>query len=232
MELPLALTELFTDLGIMSWPLLICSALTLALILERTLSLLVLNRLGSRKTLRLIQQGSPTDQSQCDEMVSILKKQNTLMAQGLGQLLTQRHFDRSLREDSAGMWLAEKRTQLKTGLKVLSLIGVIAPLLGLLGTVLGLIEMFKAVALTTGSITPSDLADGLGLAMRTTAVGLLVALPAICSTQLLGLWADKRIYKLEYALNHCNLWIQGVQYNNEHAPKSTTTSSTSSASSL
>ncbi|GAM57881.1 biopolymer transport protein exbB [Vibrio ishigakensis] len=53
---------------------------------------------------------------------------------------------------------------------------------------LGLIDMFKGLAHTSGSISPAVLADGLGLAMSTTAVGLLIALPAITGAQLLGMW--------------------------------------------
>ncbi|POF57539.1 biopolymer transporter ExbB, partial [Vibrio vulnificus] len=60
------------------------------------------------------------------------------------------------------------------------------------------------------NITPNDLAEGLGLAMRTTAAGLLIALPAIASAQLLGLWADRVMSKLEHSLNYVNLWLEGV----------------------
>ena len=48
--------------------------------------------------------------------------------------------------------------------------------------------------------------------MRTTAAGLLIALPAICGAQLLGLWANKITYRLEFTLNFCNLWLQGVNF--------------------
>ena len=219
MQLTTILTELFSDLGPMSWPLLLCSAITLTLVIERVFNLVFMKNLGSKKTLNTIHRCDPKNEQQCDQLIDSLSTQKSLFAQGLNHLLKQRHLNKVLREDSAGMWLAEKRTQLKTGLKVLSLIGVISPLLGLLGTVLGLIEMFKAVALTTGSVAPSDLADGLGLAMRTTAVGLLIALPAICSAQLLGIWADKITYKLEHALNHCNLWIEGVDYSEKATAK-------------
>ena len=124
--------------------------------------------------------------------------------------LAHRDFEKGLREDVAGLWLQEKRHQLRSGLRLLALIGMISPLLGLLGTVLGLIDMFKDVAATTGSITPNILADGLGLAMRTTAIGLIIALPAIASSQLLGLWADRILSRLEHSLNYTNLWIEGV----------------------
>lgn len=113
-------------------------------------------------------------------------------------LLAHHQFDKSLREDAAGIWLQEQRHQFNSGLRLLTLIGVISPLLGLLGTVLGLIEMFKGVAATTGSITPNVLADGLGVAMYTTAAGLLIAVPAVagpnCSTcGRIALWLNWNI---------------------------------------
>ncbi|MDG3087610.1 MotA/TolQ/ExbB proton channel family protein [Vibrio hannami] len=104
----------------------------------------------------------------------------------------------------------KKRQQYSSGLKFLTIIGVISPLVGLLGTVLGLIEMFKDLAHTSGSIAPSDLASGLGLAMSTTAAGLFIALPAISGSHLLQIWADRSIGKIEHALNHCNLYLEGI----------------------
>ena len=109
-----------------------------------------------------------------------------------------------------GFGYKKKRHQLHSGLRLLTLIGVISPLIGLLGTVLGLIDMFKGIASSTGNITPNDLADGLGLAMRTTAAGLIIALPAISGAQLIGLWADRVIAKLEHTLNYVNLWLEGI----------------------
>ena len=133
-----------------------------------------------------------------------------MIYQGVLLLLRQSSLAKPLREDVAGIWLQEKRHQLQSGLKILTLIGVISPLIGLLGTVLGLIDMFKGVAASSGNITPNDLADGLGIAMRTTAAGLIIALPAIVSAQLFTLWSEQLISKLEHAMNLVNLWIEGV----------------------
>ena len=87
------------------------------------------------------------------------------------------------------------------------MIGVISPLVGLLGTVLGLIEMFQGIGQSAGSVTPAELADGLGLAMSTTAAGLLIALPAITLSQLFQLTADKCLTKTEQVMNHVNLLL-------------------------
>ena len=200
------------QLGLMTWPLIICSLLTLMIISERLLKLLSSGSLSKKDIKKLLAGHDPKQSEQLELLSQQLKSEKNLAKRGIAMLFAHQHFSQQLREDTASIWVQDKRQELHSGLKLLALIGVISPLLGLLGTVLGLIEMFKAIALTTGSVTPNDLADGLGIAMRTTAAGLLIALPAICSAQLLGLWANKVTYRLEFTLNFCNLWLQGVNF--------------------
>lgn len=212
--------DLQTQLGLMTLPLLLCSAITLTIVLERLVQLLIFTRVGPHRIGKLLSQHQPSNDAELTQLAQKLGKERVLMSRGVAMLIQHRHFTKSLREDAAGMWLQQKRQELRAGLKLLALIGVLSPLLGLLGTVIGLIDMFKAVALSTGAVTPNDLADGLGIAMHTTAAGLLVALPAIAASQLLGLWADKVINKLEHALNFCNLWLEGLQLVDKHCTAS------------
>ncbi|NUW70153.1 MotA/TolQ/ExbB proton channel family protein [Vibrio coralliilyticus] len=204
------LHQLQEQLGLMTWPLIICSALTVMIITERLFQVMISLGVGKRAIRNELNQISPSDKQQLEALAEKLSPRRPLLYKGVAMLLAHHSFSKVLREDAAGMWLQEKRHQLNSGLRLLTLIGVISPLIGLLGTVLGLIEMFKGVAASTGSITPNDLADGLGLAMRTTAAGLLIALPAIAGAQLLGLWADKVMAKLEHTLNYVNLWLEGI----------------------
>lgn len=67
---------------------------------------------------------------------------------------------------------------LKRNLRVISTIAVISPLLGLLGTVLGMIMTFSQIA-ATGGAEKTKLADGIAVALFTTAAGLIIAIPAI-----------------------------------------------------
>ena len=64
-------------------------------------------------------------------------------------------------------------------LEYLSFIGASAPILGLLGTVTGMIRAFNQIALTEGTAKPSQLAGGISEALITTCLGLIVALPAM-----------------------------------------------------
>ena len=61
----------------------------------------------------------------------------------------------------------------------IQLISTIAPMLGLLGTVTGMIGAFQVIATSEGSPSPAELAGSIGMALVTTAEGLIVAIPLI-----------------------------------------------------
>lgn len=198
------LNQLHQQLGPMSWPLIFCSVLTLALWLERGLTLLWTSLRGEREKRHLRRHGHAYPDAQ-------MEHPRSLILQGCSLLVKHRQCAKSIREDLASVWLQQQRLKLHSGFRVLTLVGVISPLLGLLGTVLGLIEMFRSISQSQDPVTPSLLADGLGLAMSTTAAGLLIALPAIAGAQLFGLWADRLLDKLTHELNQCNLYLEGVE---------------------
>lgn len=78
--------------------------------------------------------------------------------------------------DEAG---EEEAIRLQQKIGYLSLIANIAPMLGLFGTVSGMIEAFQTIAAKGASVTPADLADGISKALVTTFLGLLVAIPTM-----------------------------------------------------
>jgi len=107
----------------------------------------------------------------------------------------------AVREQLLQLWLEKKLKKLTGGLRILQLIAGIAPITGLLGTVLGLITAFDAVAATTTGVNPALVADGLGIAMKTTAAGLIVALPSLFFASVYQMWAEKRITDIAEQLN-------------------------------
>jgi len=72
----------------------------------------------------------------------------------------------------------DQANRLSRYLTVLSTIASIAPLLGLLGTVTGMIKVFSIIS-SKGLTNPSDLAGGISEALLTTAAGLVVAIPTL-----------------------------------------------------
>lgn len=78
---------------------------------------------------------------------------------------------------------------LQRGFRALDAIAQVAPLLGLFGTVLGMIEAFRQLQAAGNAVDPSLLAGGIWVALLTTAMGLAVAMP----TQLMLTWLETRV---------------------------------------
>ncbi|MDF1628893.1 MAG: MotA/TolQ/ExbB proton channel family protein [Alcanivoracaceae bacterium] len=99
-------------------------------------------------------------------------------------------------EDEA---LREARGQiegLRGGMRALELIAAVAPLLGLLGTVFGMIEAFRALEQAGSQVDPSLLSGGIWEALLTTAAGLSVAIPALAAFH----WFDRTLERLRFLL--------------------------------
>lgn len=84
--------------------------------------------------------------------------------------------------------------------RFLELVAMVSPLLGLLGTVLGMIQSFRELALAEGAANASVLAAGIWQALLTTAAGLLVAIPAAIAASLLAGRVDRVGQRIEAAV--------------------------------
>lgn len=88
--------------------------------------------------------------------------------------------------------MAEQSSRYLRKIETLSVIGNIAPMLGLLGTVVGMVYAFSLLAQTQGTPRPSELAEGIYLALVTTVEGLIVAIPSLAAFA----WFRNRIDQL------------------------------------
>jgi len=103
------------------------------------------------------------------------------------------------------------------GLRALELIAAIAPLLGLLGTVLGMIEAFQTLQSAGASADPTALAGGIWEALLTTAAGMAVAIPALLALS----WGESVIDALRLDLEDIAARIlNGPAPSRAHAPTS------------
>jgi biopolymer transport protein ExbB len=92
--------------------------------------------------------------------------------------------------EKAGVRAARRELRpLEVGLGFLGMIAMLSPLIGLLGTVVGMIEAFRALSEAGGAVDPGLLSAGIWVALLTTAAGLIVAIPA---TVALG-WFEGRL---------------------------------------
>lgn len=163
--------------GHSSWPmwlLLIVSIVSLALIIERLISLrrsvIVPDGLLEKVVSDVSRHGAPP------EMVSRVAKHSPLgrvLAAGLRNIRSTREIMKESIEE-AGRAVAH---DLERYLTTLGTIAMIAPLLGLMGTVFGMIEMFNGIG-GTAAATTSAVGLGIGLALHATAFGIVIAVIA------------------------------------------------------
>ncbi|MCE8006152.1 MotA/TolQ/ExbB proton channel family protein [Aestuariivita sp.] len=112
-----------------------------------------------------------------------LERSQSYLAPVIDMAFTQRAADRLTSEAEA------RFSRLERGLGALDSVAQLAPLLGLFGTVLGMIEAFQALQSAGSQVDPSILAGGIWVALLTTAVGLAVAMP----TALIHSWFEARM---------------------------------------
>lgn len=93
-----------------------------------------------------------------------------------------------LREELTRLATAQLE-QLRAWLRALEVIAALSPLLGLLGTVLGMIEAFRQLELAGSQVNPAILSGGIWQALLTTAAGLSVAIPVV----LVHSWLERRV---------------------------------------
>jgi biopolymer transport protein ExbB len=85
---------------------------------------------------------------------------------------------------------------LRSGLRLLALIAYISPLIGLLGTVIGMIDAFQALEAAGNRVDPSILSGGISVALLTTAAGLIIAIPAAATHN----WMEGIVYRNQRAM--------------------------------
>ena len=157
-------------------PLLICSVLLISIVIERIWFLQ--KRLVSPEGLLRTFINHSKDQS-----ITIQQQDSYVESSSLGELLvTAYRFKdkpRNIVEDKVVEASSNVRMKLERNLNMLGIIASISPLLGLLGTVAGMITVFANINLVDGSSNSDLLASGISEALITTAFGLLVAVPGL-----------------------------------------------------
>ena len=99
---------------------------------------------------------------------------------------------------SCGATRIRQRERLTRGLAHFGTFAAIAPFLGLLGTVLGIVESFNNLALS-GAAGPNVVASGVASALWTTAIGLMVAIPSVVAFNIFNRKARSIVTELDVA---------------------------------
>lgn len=162
--------------GLVLIPLSLCSILAVALILDKGITVARLSRPSLAVQGRI---QSLIDQGLAREAIEQLEGLSLFYADALRALATHSDHDKALRDEAASLALEAVGRRISKRLTQLLTIAGLAPLLGLLGTVIGLMVAFRALESSTGPVEPSIVASGLWQAMITTVVGLTIAVPCM-----------------------------------------------------
>jgi biopolymer transport protein ExbB len=170
------MTEFLSKGGILIGPILLCSVLALAIFLERLIRFAQVRLRGFELVERVatyVREGNDV------QALNLTKGSNSPMGRVLTHALEVKDQDRETLETVIVHSTDEEVRELSRYLQALATIGSIAPLLGLLGTVLGMIKAFMVIQQMGGKVNAAVLAGGIWEAMLTTALGLAVALPTM-----------------------------------------------------
>ena len=185
------------------WPLILCSVLAVALVIERFVSLKASKVLPPKlldEAIAVSQGGIPAS-----DVVSKLERNSALgevLAAGFRAVNLNPHADEEdvrAAMESAGRTVSHK---LERYLSALATIASAAPLLGLLGTVIGMIEIFGSQSPSSGAVgsgNPAQLAHGISIALYNTAFGLIVAIPTLIFWRYFRSRVDEYLLNLELA---------------------------------
>lgn len=180
------------------WPLIVCSIVALALVIERFSSLRAIRVAPPRLLDEVLSVSSKN--LPAPEVVNKLAANSVLgvvLASGLRAVIGEpRITEEGLRIafETAGRHAVHR---LERYLNTLGTIASAAPLLGLLGTVIGMIEIFGSQSPTGGN--PEQLAHGISIALYNTAFGLIIAIPALMFYRYFRGRVDEYAVELEQA---------------------------------
>ncbi|PWU06198.1 MAG: MotA/TolQ/ExbB proton channel family protein [Verrucomicrobia bacterium] len=157
--------------GIFIYPLGLCSFVAIYMILDRLIALrtpcIIPNSLKERLTVGKLDQLDFNSQSVAGRIMLFFKENEP-------------------DSDALKAYARYEVARLSRGLFLLDVIIAGAPLLGLLGTVVGLTQVFSRISIDTGMPDPSAFVQGIALALTTTVLGLIIAIPALVGNSYIG----------------------------------------------
>lgn len=198
--------------GPVMWPLLAGSVLVIALTIERLIVLLLRRRqlrpteFASFMDKALKEAGDNKDQA-VDDMLAFCKKRGgpvaSLLIEGLLKYKEVKAANLSMMEAKQWVNLAiEEKGRveipiLEARLPIIATIANVAPLVGLFGTVIGMIGAFETMAQSAGGAKPDELSGNISVALLTTAGGLMVAIPSLIIYSYLKSTMESYILEME-----------------------------------
>lgn len=182
--------QFFVKGGLAMYPLAICSVMALIIIIERILffSRIPKDDPDYHTLKKLLSQGK------LNEAKVLSGRQNSAIGRVMASVIKQWEADKRLLESAVQSAGEMELNQLQRGLNILDTIVTASPLLGLLGTVTGIIKTFLALSASNGQA--AQLSAGIAEALYTTAFGLSIAIPTLFCVNIFYGIAEKRALDL------------------------------------
>lgn len=194
--------ELIIKGGPVMWPLLACSIVALAVVFERLLFWLAVSLRKDQKRINRI--FTLTEEGDFDTAIAEGESSKCLACRILTAGLLHRNYGLTQSLEAAAMQEIEK---MKRGLSVLDTIITLSPLLGILGTVAGIIISFDLLG-AAGLEDPTAVTGGIAQALITTATGLAIAIVALLPYNTLTRKVEKVTRHLEQLITFYEVTVQ------------------------
>ncbi len=197
---------MISDQNILLWillsPLVICSVIMLALVLERFVFLLRHRRVPAATCETFDRQIA---EGRTRQAAATIAAEQPFFTDALACLEKHADLPRDQRDEQASLQLDQDVQRLRRGLSALPLIATLAPMFGLAGTVTGMIVAFRAMEQHVGPVEPAVVAGGLWQAMITTGIGLAIAAPSVLFHGIFVSAARRRLGEARLILNRLSL---------------------------
>ncbi|MBF0220190.1 MAG: MotA/TolQ/ExbB proton channel family protein [Gammaproteobacteria bacterium] len=184
------IAEIFDKGGIVVWVLSGYSLLALSIIFERLLRFAMMGKLPQAFEKNLV---ITLKQGKLDDWLGAYRGPEVAVLTGISQAAAAGVKDLTRVAVRIG---SSELQRMECGFRSIEILGNTAPLLGLLGTIFGMIKAFMVIETAGGKVDAQALAGGIWEAMITTGVGLSVAIPILLMLHLLEGMADRRAHSM------------------------------------
>jgi len=188
------MTEFISQGGVVMYILIATSLLSLTIIFERAWSLRA-SVVVPVKQIKAVEDAVRAGNA--DEALELCKGNNTAMSRILWVALKNRGVQRGVMKEILEEVGRQEVAHLERFVGILALTAAIAPLLGLLGTVIGMIEVFQVISVE-GVGKADVLAGGISKALNTTAVGMAVAIPTLVAYRFFEAKVNQFVVDIEH----------------------------------
>ena len=192
------LFEIFLKGGVIMWLILGCSVVGLAVSIDR---FLLLRKAKINVPAFLVRLRGLIKKGDISGAVSVCMEEKSPIANIVRKGLKKFRFGHDRVKEAIENAGRQEISKMEKGLSVLATVAGIAPLLGFLGTVTGMISAFMRIEDLAGTANPSDLAGGIWEALITTAFGLIVGIPALAFYNYFGSAVKKLVGDMETVAN-------------------------------